>query len=143
MRTAPAPVIRGVVLGLLIAAAGAGTALATPVDACTVGRRACAATCDQDYPAKRDDMGHAGCLARCSWDDTACTARQALDDTQTTLDRDVKPWLADQAGRWQRFLDGFRGRGGAPQGGEFPHSSPPDARPGAKPDRNPDRGTSL
>ena len=122
---------------MLIAAAGAGTAFGTPLDACTVGQRVCSTACDQDFPAKRDDMGHAGCLARCSWDATACAARQALDDTQTTLDRDVKPWLADQASRWQRFLDGFRGRG------ELPHSSPPDARPGAKPDRNTDRGTSL
>ena len=88
-------------------------------------------------------MGHAGCLARCSWDATACAAREALDDTRTTLDRDVKPWLADQASRWQRFLEGFRGRSGAPQGDALPRSTPPGATPDHTPDRNPDRGTSL
>ena len=139
MRSGPAPHFRGVLLGILVAGVGAGAALGAPLDVCAAGQHACAAACDRDYPASRDDMGHAGCLARCSWDATACGARQALDDTQTTLDHEVKPWLTDQASRWQRFLDGFRGRGGATPGG----GTPPDVKPEAKPDRNPDRGTSL
>ena len=143
MRTGLAPGFLGVFLGIVVAAAAPATARGTPLDACTVGQRACATACDHSFPPSRDDMGHTGCLARCSWDATACAAREALDDTSATLDRDVKPWLADQASRWQHFLEGFRGRGGASPGDGPPRSTPPDAKPDRNPDRNPDRGTSL
>jgi hypothetical protein len=72
-------------------------------------------------------MGYAGCQARCSWEGASCATQRALDDTRTAVDRDLKPWLADQADKWQRFLDGFR-RGGAPE----------DTRPAAPPRRRPD-----
>jgi hypothetical protein len=106
----------------------AGPLTATAAADCAAIQRLCLAQCDQAYPSSRDDMGHAGCAARCGWDGTACTAQRALDETSTALERDLKPWLSDQAGKWQHFLDGFRGRSPA---------EPPRSRP------DPDRGVAL
>ena len=113
---------------VFLAAAWAGTALGAPPETCTANPRSCQAQCDQAYP-DRDDMGRAGCLARCSWDGAACAAQRALDDTQVAIDRELKPWLADQASRWQRFLDGFRQGGAGDRPGEPPRSSPPERNP--------------
>jgi hypothetical protein len=120
---------------VFLAAAWAGTALGAPAETCTTTQQSCRAQCDQAYPERRDDMGRAGCLARCSWDGAACSAGRALDDTQAAIDHDLKPWLSDQAGRWQRFIDGFRQGGTSERPGQ-----PPRARPS---DRGPDGPTSL
>jgi hypothetical protein len=114
---------------VFLAAAWAGPALGAPPEACTASPTSCQAQCDQTYPASRDDLGRAGCLARCSWDGAACAAQRALDDTQVAIDRDLKPWLADQASRWQRFLDGFRQGGAGDRPGEPRRSSPPEGNP--------------
>jgi hypothetical protein len=95
---------------------------------CVADQRSCLKQCDTAYPVRRDDMGHAGCTARCALDGASCEARRAVDETQATLDQTVKPWVEDQAGIWQRFLDGFRGR--------------PIAPPRSTPDSDP-RGTPL
>ena len=105
---------------------------AAAADACAAAHRGCIAQCDRSFPAQRDDLGRAGCQARCGWDGATCAAQGALDETRSTLDRDLKPWLTDQADRWQRFLDGFRRGGAGERPGEPPHS---------RPDRGP--GTSL
>ncbi|MEJ0070604.1 MAG: hypothetical protein WDO24_19965 [Pseudomonadota bacterium] len=128
---------------ILLAAVFLAPALAVAgplaADDCAAPQRSCLAQCDKAYPPSRDDMGHTGCAARCNWEGTACAAQQALDQTQAALDRDLKPWLADQAGKWQRFLDGFRGR----------PPEPPQSRPDGPFGRNPsgpnpsDRSTSL
>jgi|SRR5271156_139916 len=110
---------------VFLVAAGPLTAEAAD---CAAAQRLCLAQCDQAYKPSRDDMGHTGCAARCGWDGAACTAQGALDETSTALERDLKPWLSDQAGKWQRFLDGFRG-------------SRPVEPPRASP--NPDRGIPL
>ena len=116
-----------VFLGIAWAGATLGaTALGAEVDACSAVHRGCLAQCERDYPMRHDDMGRAGCQARCSWEGAACAAQGALDETRTTLDRDLRPWLADQAGKWQRFLDGFRNGPGRPE--ERPRS--PDPAPG-------------
>ena len=119
MRSSAAAVFLGI--------AWAGVVLGGPAraeaDLCTIQQRGCLAQCDKTYPASREDAGHAGCLARCSWDAVSCATQHALDDTRAAVDRDLKPFLADQAGKWQRFLDGFR-RGG--QGGT---ADPPSSRP--------------
>jgi hypothetical protein len=120
---------------VFLAAAWAGTALGAPAETCTAGQQSCLAQCEQAYPASRDDMGRAGCLARCSWDGAACAAQRALDETQAAIDRDVKPWLEDQASRWQRFLDGFRQGGAGDRPGDPPRSTPSE--------RNPSRPTPL
>jgi len=91
---------------VFLLAAGPLTAKAAD---CAAAQRLCLAQCDQAYPASRDDMGHTGCAARCGWDATACSAQSALDDTSAAFEHDLMPWLSDQAGKWQRFLDGFRG----------------------------------
>src|SRR5476649_1513668 len=122
--------MRILLAAVFLVAAGPLTALAAD---CAATQRSCLAQCDAAYPG-RDDMGHAGCATRCAWEGTTCTAQQALDQTQTALDRDLKPWLADQAGKWQRFLDGFRGDRPA---------EPPRSRPPSSPGGAPDRGTSL
>jgi hypothetical protein len=123
--------MRTLLAAVFLAAAGPLTAMA---DDCAATQRSCLAQCDMAYPPRRDDMGRAGCATRCTWEGTTCAAQQALDQTQAALDRDLKPWLADQAGKWQRFLDGFRGQH-APE--------PPRSRPDGWPGGAPDRGTSL
>jgi hypothetical protein len=95
---------------------------------CVADQRLCLKQCDTAYPVQRDDMGHAGCLARCALDGASCEARRAVDETQATLDQTVKPWMEDQAGKWQRFLDGFRGRPAGP-----PRSTPERGTPEADP----------
>jgi hypothetical protein len=119
----------------LVAAGWIGAAQA---DACSTKGR-CAAQCDRNFPDGRDEFGRTGCLARCGWDHATCEAQRALDETQAALDR-AKPWLDDQTGRWQRFLDGFRGGGtSAPQ-----RSSPeraPERPPGLNPAPTPEPGT--
>ena len=122
-----------VFLGLL-----AGPAGAAEPDACAAAHRSCIAQCRQSFPASRDDMGYAGCQARCSWDGASCATQRALDDTRAAVDRDLKPWLADQADKWQRFLDGFR-RGGVPDGGAPRPAEPPRSRP----DRTPGESSST
>jgi hypothetical protein len=106
---------------VFLVAAGPLTAAAAE---CAATQRLCLAQCDQTYPSRIDDMGHAGCAARCGWESTACSAQSALDDSSAALTRDLTPWLTDQAGRLQRFIDGFRGRAPA----EPPRSTPDPGR---------------
>jgi hypothetical protein len=127
--------MRTLLAAVFLAAAGPLTAVAAD---CAATQRGCLAQCDTAYPPRRDDLGHAGCAARCAWESTTCTAQEALDQTQTALDRDLRPWLDDQAAKWQRFLDGFRGDRPA----EPPRSRPPGS-PGVAPGAARDRGTSL
>jgi hypothetical protein len=128
------------VLAVAACLAAAGWIGAAHAGDCRMPHRSCLAQCDQDFPASRDDMGHAGCLARCGLDHATCEAHRAYDETQAALENTVKPWLADQAGRWQRFLDGFRqGR----DGGEAPNSPAPRSGPprSAPPDSPPEPGS--
>ncbi len=111
-------------------------AFGAPSESCGALQRGCAAQCDETFPKRLDDMGHAGCLTRCSWDATTCAARRAIDDGQATLERDLTPWLSDQASRWQRFIDGFR-RGRPDDLPEPPRANPFHREPA------PERGTSL
>jgi hypothetical protein len=106
---------------VFLVAAGPLTAAAAD---CAAAQRLCLAQCDRAYPPSRDDMGHTGCAARCGWDGAACSAQNALDETSTALEHDLRPWLSDQAGRWQRLLDGFRGKNPA----EPPRTSPDPER---------------
>jgi len=111
--------MRPLLAAVFLAAAGPLTATAAD---CPALQQACRAQCERGYPDP-GDSGRAGCAARCDWEGATCTARQALDDTSAALQHDLKPWLADQAAKWQRFLDGFKAApGGRP-------AEPPPARP--------------
>src|SRR5215469_15074725 len=96
--------MRTLLAAVFFAAAGPLTAAAAD---CAALQQGCRAQCARAYPVP-DDAGRAGCAARCDWEGATCTARQALDDTSAALEHDLKPWLADQAAKWQRFFDGFK-----------------------------------
>jgi hypothetical protein len=107
--------MRTLLAAVFLAAAGPLPAIAAD---CAAVQRSCRAQCEAAYAG--NDAGRAGCAARCGWDGAACTAQRALDDSAAVIEHDVQPWLADQADRWQRFLDGFKGNRPA----EPPRSKP-------------------
>lgn len=116
------------VLAAAVCVIAAGwTGAATAASACAAPHRQCLAQCDAKFPPKPDDLGHAGCFARCGWDQATCEAKRAVDEGHAALER-AKPALEAELNRWQRLLDGFRqgGAGSTP----IPDAAPaPRAKP--------------